>query len=69
MNVICRECKWCKEINEKIRIRLSQENKEILNLLEISGYNLTDFCYCAKKGFIESLIAKKQCIDWEYKLE
>jgi hypothetical protein len=40
---------------------MGQENKEILNLLERNGFDLDDFCYCLKKGFIESKLAWKEC--------
>jgi len=47
-------------------MKMSQENKEILNLLERSGMDLDDFCYCEKRGFIESRIARKECSDFKY---
>ncbi|MFP3951044.1 MAG: hypothetical protein ACLFVP_02735 [Candidatus Bathyarchaeia archaeon] len=45
---------------------MSQENKEVLNLLERSGMDLNDFCYCSRRGFIESKIARKECPHFEY---
>jgi hypothetical protein len=43
---------------------MSQENKEILNILERQGLRLEEFRYCAKTGFIESAIMNKNCEDW-----
>ena len=57
----CKECKWLLVLNEVVRLSLSQENKEILNTLERSDYDLSDFGYCQMTGFIESLIALKTC--------
>ncbi len=66
MKVLCRECKWAKEIDAETRLALSQENKEILNSLLRSRYKITEFLYCTKQGWLESAITKKECegFDW-----
>ncbi len=66
MNVLCRECKYAKEIDPETRLTLGQENKEILNALLRSRYRLSEFLYCTKQGWLESAIAKKECEDWEW---
>ena len=66
MKVSCRDCKWAKKIDPETRLSLSQENKEILNSLLRSRYRITEFLYCAKQGWLESAIAKKECEDWEW---
>jgi hypothetical protein len=43
---------------------MSQENKEIVNILERGRISLDDFCYCEKLGFIESRIMKRVCGNW-----
>jgi hypothetical protein len=63
--VRCGTCRWAFEIKKDLRIKLSQENKEIVNLLERRRYNLQEFCFCTKLGFIESVIMERQCDDWE----
>lgn len=62
-------CNYCKNnINiSGVRTQLSQENKEILNLLERQKYDLNDFCYCSKLGFIESKIMHRNCAYYEFK--
>jgi len=44
---------------------LSQENKEIINPLERRGFNLSEFCYCERLGFIESMIMRRVCEEYE----
>jgi hypothetical protein len=61
----CGGCRWAFEISDDLRMQLSQENKEILNLLESHRYSLEEFCYCSKLGFIESVIMERICDDWE----
>ena len=61
----CETCRWASEISGDLRLQLSQENKEILNLLERERYSLEEFCYCSKLGFIESLIMERFCEDYE----
>jgi len=62
--VLCKDCKRLLVLNEDVRLGLSQENKEILNTLQRSGYDLNDFGYCQVTGFIESLLALKNCENW-----
>jgi hypothetical protein len=52
-------------INRDLRLRLSQENKEIINILLKQGYSLEDFRYCKVLGFIESAIMKRECESWK----
>lgn len=66
MKVLCRECRWAKVIDPDTRLALGQENKEILNALLRSRYRITEFLYCTKHGWLESAIAKKECVDWEW---
>lgn len=66
MKVSCRECKWARAIDPETRLALSQENKQILNSLLRSRYRITEFLYCAKQGWLESAIARKECGDWEW---
>jgi hypothetical protein len=49
-----------------VRLNLAQENKEVLNMLEKSGYDLNHFGYCKVSGFIESLISHKTCEKWVF---
>lgn len=49
-----------------MRLALSQENKEILNSLLRSRYRITEFLYCAKQGWLESAIARKECDDFDW---
>ena len=65
--VQCIDCKWAKKINNTIRLTLSQENKEIVNILERRRILLDDFCFCEKLGFIESKIVKRECNFWNIK--
>lgn len=67
MKVYCQDCKYSKKITPEIRLRLSQENKEILNKLLSSRYQLNEFLYCEKDGFLESAISKKDCESYEPK--
>ena len=64
----CGSCRWTSEINNDLRMQFSQENKEIVNLLERRGYSLDEFCYCSKLGFVESIIMDRFCDDWEQAL-
>ena len=66
MNVLCRECRWSRQLDPETRLSLGQENKEILNKLLRSRYKLDEFLYCTKSGYLESAIAKKECKDWEW---
>jgi len=61
LRVSCKECKWGRKIDPDTRLTLSQENKEILNSLLRSRYKIDEFLYCAKGGWLESAIAKKEC--------
>ncbi len=65
MMATCRDCKHAKKIDEETRFYLSQENKEILNILENRGFSLDEFCYCKKLGYIESVIMKRTCKEYE----
>ena len=62
--VTCRYCKYAKYIEDKMRIRMSHENKEILNILEQQGLEINKLRYCKKTGFIESVITRKECDKW-----
>ena len=53
--VTCADCVHVMNITEEIRLRLGQENKEIVNTLERQGLRLDEFCYCEKLGYIESV--------------
>jgi predicted molibdopterin-dependent oxidoreductase YjgC len=61
----CIDCVWAKKIDENIRLALSQENKEILNILERRGFDIDEFCYCERLGYIESVIMKRICEEYE----
>ena len=63
--VYCRNCNWAREITKEIRRNLSQENKEIVNTLERRGFDLSEFCYCERLGFIESMIMRRICETYE----
>ncbi len=62
--VTCDKCIWGRQLCKKIRFDMSQENKEIVNILERGRISLDDFCYCEKLGFIESRIMKRVCGNW-----
>lgn len=62
--VTCRRCVWGKDLTKENRLRLSQENKEIVNTLERRRMSLNDFCYCEKLGYIESRIMKRYCEEY-----
>ena len=61
----CSNCVFAHLITESVRLRLSQENKEILNILLDRGYGLDEFRYCERSGFIESAIMIRHCVDWQ----
>jgi len=65
MMVKCSECKWSKEIDPETRLSLSHENKEILNRLLKSGYDIDEFLYCPHEGYLVSNIGKTDCENWE----
>jgi len=62
--VTCADCVHAVEITGEIRLRLGQENKEIVNTLERQGLSLDEFCYCEKLGYIESVIMRRECDEW-----
>ncbi|MCB2172272.1 hypothetical protein KQH65_06015 [archaeon] len=62
--VTCRTCVWGIDLTKETRLRLSQENKEIVNTLERRRLNLDDFCYCEQLGFIESRIMRRDCEEY-----
>jgi hypothetical protein len=64
--VQCINCKWALKITPKLRWDLSQENKEILNILEDRGYDLDEFRYCMRLGYIESKIIERSCLEWKH---
>lgn len=66
MKVTCRDCSWRRRLDRGTRLRLSQENKEILNKLLRQGYDIGEFVYCERLGYIESVIARKECEEWEF---
>jgi hypothetical protein len=61
----CSNCQFAKIITDGIRFNLSQENKEILNILLDRHYSLDEFRYCEKNGFVESAIMVRDCVDWQ----
>jgi len=63
--VTCNNCAWARELDKETRLSLGQENKEILNTLERRGFSLVEFCYCERLGFIESVIMKRDCEEFE----
>jgi precorrin-6B methylase 1 len=42
------------------------EKKEILNKLLRQGYDIGELVYCERLGYIESVIARKECEEWEF---
>lgn len=64
MMVSCGGCVWAGDIDNEVRLALSQENKEIVNILVRRGLGLDEFCYCKKLGYIESVIMKRECSDY-----
>ena len=50
-----------------LRKRMSQEAREVLNILISSRYDLTEFAYCEQIGSVESLIAIKWCTSFALK--
>jgi hypothetical protein len=62
--VTCADCVHAAEITGEVRLRLGQENKEIVNALERRGFTLDEFCYCKKLGYIESVIMRRECEEW-----
>jgi hypothetical protein len=66
LKVTCRDCRWRRRLDSGTRLRLSQENKEILNKLLRQGYDIGEFVYCERLGYIESVIARKECGEWEF---
>ena len=63
--VTCRDCVWARKIDKELRLTLGQENKEILNTLERRGFSLDEFCYCERLGYIESVIMRRKCDEYE----
>jgi len=63
--VTCRDCIWARAIDKELRLSLEQENKEILNTLERRGFSLDEFCYCERLGYIESVIMRRVCDEYE----
>ena len=63
--VTCRDCVWARKIDKELRLSLGQENKEILNTLERRGFSLDEFCYCERLGYIESVIMRRECDEYE----
>ena len=50
-----------------IRLKMSQETREVLNILIHSGYDLSDFVFCEYSGIIMSTIATVECDDFIFK--
>ena len=44
---------------------MSQENREIVNVLERMRMDLGEFRYCVRLGFVESALMVRECGDWE----
>jgi hypothetical protein len=63
MMVRCNDCKWSEVIDSDTRFSLSQENKEILNMLLRSRYRIEEFLYCPHEGYLVSNIGKTECIN------
>ena len=66
--VTCKRCVWAKAIDKELRLSLGQEKKEILNTLEGRGFSLDEFCYCERLGYIESVIMRRECEEYEAEL-
>jgi hypothetical protein len=64
----CSDCLWARKLDNEIRFNLSQENKEIVNTLERRGFSLDEFCYCERLGYIESVIMRRECEEYEAEL-
>ena len=62
--VSCGSCIHAKALAGNIRRGLGQENKEIVNALERMGFDLGEFCYCDRLGFVESVILVRECSAW-----
>jgi hypothetical protein len=62
--VTCGGCEHARVIEGDVRLRLGQENKEIVNALEHVGFDLGEFCYCEKMGYVESVIMLRECEEW-----
>ena len=63
--VRCSSCSWARKIADEVRLSLSQENKEIVNVLERRGFSLDEFCYCERLGYVESVLMKRICEEYE----
>jgi hypothetical protein len=53
------------EITRDVRWGMSQENREIVNVLERVGLDLGEFRYCVRLGFVESVVLVRECGEWE----
>ena len=47
-----------------LRLKMSQETREVLNILIQAGYDLSDFVFCEYSGIIVSTIATVECDDF-----
>ena len=62
--VTCGGCVHARVIEGEVRLGLGQENKEIVNALERVGFDLGEFCYCERLGYVESVIMLRECGEW-----
>ena len=62
--VTCSDCVHASALSREVRLRLGQENKEIVNVLVRRGLGLEDFCYCEKLGYVESVLLRRRCEWW-----
>ena len=65
LRVTCGCCVHGVEITREVRWGMSQENREIVNVLERMGLALGEFRYCVRLGFVESGLMVRACGDWE----
>ena len=65
LRVTCGDCVHGVEITRDVRWGMSQENREIVNVLERTGMDLGEFRYCEALGFVESALMVRECGDWE----
>ena len=65
LRVTCGDCVNGVEITRDVRWGMSQENREIVNVLERMGMDLGEFRYCVRLGFVESALMVRECEEWE----
>jgi hypothetical protein len=65
LKVTCGDCVHGVEITWDVRWGMSQENREIVNVLERMGLDLGEFRYCVRLGFVESALMVRACDEWD----